>query len=256
MEAMEHAADAERMAERGGMLQGLDPRIKVLGALALIVTAVLVQSLAALALLFAAGVALALCSRVSLARLAAQLWLGVLLFTGVLAAPAFFLVPGDPLAHLPLLNWAITAQGLRSAAFLVGRAEISATYALLTILTTPWPHVLKALRSLGVPVVPVAILGMTHRYIHLLLASAVDLIEARRSRLLAPMSAREHRRLAAGTAAVLLEKALLLHSEIHLAMIARGYRGEVYLLDDFRTRGADWVAVAGVAALVAAALAL
>jgi cobalt/nickel transport system permease protein len=254
LEAMEHAVEAEGLAARAGLLQRLDPRIKTLGLLALIVTAVLVKSLLALAGLFGVAILLALRSQVSLARLAGQVWLGVLLFTGLIAAPALFLVPGEPLAQVPVLDWPITWQGLRSAAFLIGRAETAATYALLVILTTPWPHVLKALRSLGVPVVLVAILGMTHRYIFLLLASAVDLLEAQRSRLVGPLSGRERRRLAAASAAVLLDQTLRLSSEVHLAMIARGYRGEVHLLDDFRIRPSDWLALAGILVLIAAAL--
>ena len=133
--AMEHAANAERLAARGGLLQRMDPRIKTLASLALILTAVLVKSLLALGGLFGAAIALALFSRVSVARLAGQAWIGVLLFTGVLAAPALFLVPGETLARLPLLDWTISSQGLRSAGFLIGRAETAATYALLVILT-------------------------------------------------------------------------------------------------------------------------
>jgi cobalt/nickel transport system permease protein len=256
LSAMEHAADAERLAARGGLLQRVDPRIKILGSLALILTAVFIESLLALGGLFGAALGFALCSRISLARLAGQVWAGVLLFTGVLVAPAPFLVPGETLARLPLLDWTITWQGLRSAGFLIGRAETATTYALLVILTTPWPHVLKALRCLGLPVVLIVILGMTHRYIFVLLTSAIELFEAQRSRLMAPMSARERRRLAAASAVVLLEKALRLSAEVHLAMIARGYRGEVHLLDDFRTRPADWLALAGAFVLVAAALGL
>jgi cobalt/nickel transport system permease protein len=243
--AMEHAADAERIASGGGLLQGMDPRTKILGLLSLIVAAVFVKSLLALAALFGFAILLGLASGVGVVRLARQAGVGVLLFTGVLAAPALFLVPGDPAAHLPLLDWAITWQGLRSAAFLIGRAETAATFALLVILTTPWSHVLKALRMLGVPPVLIAILGMTYRYIFVLLGSAVEMFEAQRSRLLASMSGAARRRLAAASAVVLLEKALRLSSEVHLAMVARGYRGEVCLLDEFRARPADWLALAG-----------
>jgi cobalt/nickel transport system permease protein len=254
--AMEHAAEAERLVAGGGLLQRMDPRVKTLALLLPIVTAVLVHSLLALGGLFAAACALAIGSRVSLARLALQVWAGVLLFTGVLAAPALFLVPGEPLVHLPLLGGTVTRQGLQSAVFLVGRAETTATYAVLLVLTTPWPHVLKALRSLGVPAMVVVILGMAHRYIFLLLGRAVELFEAQRVRLLAPMDGRGRRRLAAAGTVALLQEALRLSTEVHLAMVARGYRGEVRLLDDFRTRPADWMALAAVVLLVAAALGL
>ena len=66
---------------------------------------------------------------------------------------------------------------------LVARVETAATLSVLLILCTPWSHVLKALRVLRVPVVFVVILGMTYRYILLLLQSAHDMFESRRSRM-------------------------------------------------------------------------
>jgi cobalt/nickel transport system permease protein len=191
--------------------------------------------------LFMLAVAVATTSGITPARLGKQVWLGVLLFTGVIALPSLMIVPGDPLLKLPVAGWTVTLQGLRSAAFLIGRAETAATFALLLILTTPWPHVLKALRAVGVPVTLVAVLGMTHRYIFLLLQAAMQMFEARRSRIVGPLAAPERRRLVVAGMGVLLGKTLQLGTEVHLAMIARGYRGEVRLLDDFKTRPRDWV---------------
>jgi cobalt/nickel transport system permease protein len=135
----------------------------------------------------------------------------------------------------------VTYQGLRSAAFLIGRAETTSTFALLLILTTPWPHVLKALRAIRVPVVAVAMLGMTYRYIFVLMQTAVHMFEGRRARVVGPTTSAEHRRMIAAGAGVLLIKTLHLSGEVYLAMLSRGYRGEVCLLDDFRAKPRDWV---------------
>ncbi len=254
VQALAHALEAESVGLRHGFLQGLDPRVKLVGFLALIVSGVLSKSLTGLVSLFLLAIVLALSSHISPARLGKQVWASVLLFTGVIALPSIVLVPGTPLLQIPLLHWTVTLQGLRSAAFLVGRAETSATFALLLILSTPWTHVLKAMRTLGVPVVLVAILGMTYRYIFLLLQIAAQMFEAGRSRIVAPMNGRQQRRLAAAAAGVLLGKAFQLSSDVHLAMLSRGYRGEILLLDDFRTRPRDWFALAGALALPAAIL--
>jgi cobalt/nickel transport system permease protein len=250
---MNHAVEAEKVCAEAGLLQGMDPRIKCLGLLALILTAVLVHSLLALAVLLGCAMLLALTSGVGAWR---RVWLGVLLLTGTLAVPALFLVPGQALAHLPWLGWPITAQGLRSACLLVGRAGITATCTLLLVLTTPWPHVLKALRSLGLPLVVVAILGMTHRYIFVLLDRAVQMLEGHRSRLMGRLSGPQRRRLTATNAGVLLGEALHLGTEVHLAMLSRGYRGEVHLLDDFHTRPLDWLVLVGLLTVAAAAIRL
>jgi len=252
--AMDHALDAEDLARRDGLLQRLDPRVKLAGLLGLIVVAVFVKSLAVLAGLFLVGVALALPSHVALSRLVKQIWLKVLAFAILIALPAVFLVPGVVVARLPVLLWPVTLQGLRSAAFLLGRAETAATFALLLILCTPWPHVLKALRIFRAPIVLVVILGMTYRYIFVLLESVSRMFESRRSRMVGPLSPRDRRRVATATAGVLLDKALRLSTDVQLAMFARGYRGEVRLIDDFRTTPIDWLALAGFAAIASAAL--
>jgi cobalt/nickel transport system permease protein len=254
LHAMDHALGADDLARRDGLLQKLDPRVKVAGLLALIVVAVSVKSLVALAGLFAFAVALALPSGVKLSRLARQVWLSVLAFTGVIAAPAVFLVPGEALMRLPLLGWPVTLQGLRSAAFLLGRAETCATFALLIILCTPWPHVLKALRVFRAPTMLIVILGMTHRYIFVLMQSAAQMFEARRSRMVGELSPRERRRLATATAGALLGKALQMSTDVHLAMVSRGYRGEVHLLDEFHMQRRDWAAAAGFAVVAVLAL--
>ncbi|WP_018604483.1 cobalt ECF transporter T component CbiQ [Uliginosibacterium gangwonense] len=242
-QALEHALEAESFGARQGLLQGLDPRIKLAGCGLLILGGVLAKSLIMLAVLFLCCLSLAYASQIPLARLAKQVWLGVLFFTGVIALPAVVLVPGQVLWHLPLTGWPISLQGLRSAAFLIGRAETSATLAVLLVLTTPWPHVLKAMRSLGMPVVLVAILGMTHRYIFVLLHTAMQMFEARRSRIAAPMLSRQKRQMTMAAVGVLLDKSIQLSGDIHLAMISRGYRGDIHLLDEFRTRQRDWWAL-------------
>ncbi len=254
--AIDHALDAEDVSRRDGLLQRLDPRVKVVGLLALILVAVWLKSLLVLGGLFLVAVALALASHVALSRLARQVWLGVFAFTGLIALPAIFLVPGEILLRLPLLDWPVTLQGVRSAAFLLGRSETAATFALLLILCTPWPHVLKALRIFRVPVVLVVILGMTHRYIFIFLETAGQMFEARRSRMVGGLAARERRRIATASAGVLLGKALALSTDVHLAMIARGYRGEVHLLDDLRMRWTDWMALVCFAATAGLALGL
>jgi energy-coupling factor transporter transmembrane protein EcfT len=143
---------------------------------------------------------------------------------------------------------------LRTAALLLARAETCATVVVLVVLTTPWARLLKALRMLGVPAMAVAILGMTHRYIFLLLGLSREAFEARRARLVAPLERSQQRRLAAASAGALLGKSLQLAGDVHSAMQARGFRGAALTLNQFAWRARDWWALAAFAALAAAAL--
>ncbi len=250
--ALEHSLYAEELARSRGLLQGLDPRIKILGILGLIIVAATAHNLQTALGLFVLALLLGILSHVPLSALARKVWIPVLAFTGVIAFPALFLTPGRVVATLPGVGWPITAQGLVSAAYLVSRVETAATLSTLLVLTTPWNHLLKALRVLRVPVVIVVILGTTYRYIFLLLHAAHDMLEARRSRMLGSLDARERRRAAAANLGVLLAKAFQLSDEVYLAMQSRGYRGEVYLFDEFATRRRDWLMLAAFAVLVAA----
>jgi cobalt/nickel transport system permease protein len=237
---MTHALEAEQLARTDGVLQRLDPRLKTVGTLSLIVAAVQARKLVAILVLFAVGVGLAWMSHVPLRTLATRVWISVLSFTGLMALPAIFLVSGDALYRVPLLGWTITAQGLGSAAYLVARAQTTATLALLLIVCTPWTHVLKALRLLRVPTVVVVVLAMTYRYLFVLLRTAQDMFEARQSRLLGRLQGPAQRRLIAASTGVLLDKTLHLSHEVYLAMQSRGFRGDVYTLDEFRMQPGDW----------------
>jgi cobalt ECF transporter T component CbiQ len=241
----ERALFAEELAQADGFLQKLDPRVKIIGLLGLVLNATLARNFFTILFVFAVAVLLALLSRVPLRTLAARAWLSALTFTGMIALPVIFITPGDALFRLPFFGWTITAQGVSSAVYLISRVTTTVTLSLLLVLCTLWTHILKALRVLRVPVVFVVILGMTYRYIFVMLETAQNMFEARKARLVGSLDASESRRVAAASIGVLLSKSFYLNSEVYLAMQSRGFRGEVHTLDDFIMRSLDWAALAG-----------
>jgi len=254
MRAVERSLFAEQIARGPGVLQRLDPRVKVASLVLLIVAAASVRKLTALAALFALAVLLASLSRVPIALLALRAWLPALAFTGLIAIPALFLTPGTVAARIG--DIAITESGMRAAAFLLGRVLTATTLSLTLILTTEWNRVLKALRFFHTPVAVVVILGMTYRYLFVLLKTAHDMFESRRTRLVGVLEEGDRQRLAAASAGILLEKSVHLSQEIHLAMQARGFRGEVYLLHETPVTPRGWLQLCGFAAVALAALVL
>ena len=252
LESMEHTVFAEDMAASSGLLQRWDPRVKMIGIGALILAAVTVHRIPVLVGVFLAAVILAILSHIPIRILVTRVWIAVAAFTGTIALPAIFLTPGQSVYRLPVLGWHVTQQGLSGAALLVLRAETAATLSVLFILCTLWTHVLMALRFFRLPVVLVVILGMTYRYMFLFLQIARDMFESRECRLVGVLEASDRRRLAAASAGVLLSKTLQLSGEVHTAMQARGFRGEIRLLDEGEVGRSDWVrgaAIAGIAAL-------
>ena len=124
--------------------------------------------------------------------LAKRVWLIVLGFTGVIAIPALFITPGRPIASNGTI--AITEQGLRTASLLVLRVETAVTFTTLLILCTPWTHVLKALRALRLPKEAITMLAMTYRYVFLLVDTAGQMFESRRSRTVGVLTGRSNGR--------------------------------------------------------------
>ncbi len=254
LNAMERGLFAELSWRKSGFLQRLDPRVKVAGFAALVVATAASGKLAILALTLALSTLAALFSGVPLAPVLTRLWLGVLAFTGLIAFPALFIIPGHVLAAWPMLHLSISVEGLRGAMFLVLRAEAVSTVGGLLILTTPWGDLLRALRFLHVPASVVASAGITYRYVFVFVQSARSMLEARLTRSVGRVRSSEQRRLAALSAGALLDKVFHMSTEVHTAMVARGFRGEVHVLDESGMRKSDWVqlsALLGAACLLA-----
>ena len=149
--ALARAMASEQIARQAGLLQSLDPRVRVIGLFVMVVAAVLSRKITVIAALFFVAVIIAMLSRVSIGMLVKRVWLVVLDFTGVIAFPAIFLTPGDPVAAFADGPVRITVQGVQTATLLVARVETAVTFTSLLVLCTPWMHVLKALRALRLP---------------------------------------------------------------------------------------------------------
>ncbi|MEP7364459.1 MAG: energy-coupling factor transporter transmembrane component T [Acidobacteriota bacterium] len=251
---LELSATADESARKSGLLQSLDARVKLAAAVLLIVAATASHHWEVMLGVMALGVLLATASGLPMRRIT-RVWLSALLFTGIIALPALVLTPGPAVAVVPGTAWPITATGLRSAGFLLGRVLATTTICSALMLSTPWHHLLKAMRVFRLPVVAVVLIGTTYRYIFLFVQLAMDMMESKRSRVAAPLPSVDRRRMAIASAGVLMSKAFELNSEVHLAMQARGYRHEVYLLDELSMRARDWFAAFLVLSASLAALA-
>ncbi len=239
-------------------LAAVDPRIKLISALVLLVAVATVHTLAALAAAYLLILGLAVAAGVPLGPFLRRVWLFVPLFTAIAVIPATLSIvtPGDVV--LPLWTWqgspqGVTAQGLTSAGLVVLRAACSVSIVLIVTFSTPWSRLLTALGALGVPRLFVMIVTMAYRYLFVLLTAVSDMFLARKARTIGPVvHDAQARRFVGATAAATIGKANHLAEEVHLAMLARGYRGRMYALDSLRITGADLLALAGAVVLALA----
>ncbi len=243
--ALSRALMSEEIAHRRGLLQSLDPRVRVVGLFALVLAVTLSRRLAVVLALFVLALILAIFSRVGLGTLVRRVWIVALAFTGVIALPAIFTTPGRAVATFAGGSLHVTAQGLATAGLLIARVETAVTFTALLILCTPWSQVLKALRSFRLPQEAIAMLAMTHRYVFLLMESASQMFESRQSRTVGQLPGAEQRRVIARTAGVMLSKSMDLSNDVYAAMQSRGFRGEIRILSEFRMRAWDYVGLLG-----------
>jgi len=249
--ALESVILTEDLCRVPGLLQGLDPRVKVATFILFVVMVGLARNLSTLAIIFVLILTLSFLSKVSLGFFLKRVLLFIPIFTAVIALPALFITPGSPLVTLGS-KVIITEQGARTAGLLFLRVTDSLSFGVLLILTTPWTSILVALRWFRIPSLLVDILGMTYRYIFLLLHTTNSMFLARRSRTIGSFSSGENRRWLIRALTTTMDKSQYLSEEVYLAMLSRGYQGEVRVLSDFSLKRRDllWVAFALVAASI------
>jgi cobalt/nickel transport system permease protein len=250
----------EDVAAARGLLQRIDPRVKLLSLLGLLIVAGLSHSMIMLGAMYVATVVLASASALPVSFFIKRVWLFVPIFTGIVVLPATLSVvtPGDVV--LTLWHWhgdpqGITQQGLVAAGRVVVRVAVSISLVVLLTLTTPWIRLLAALRSLGVPRIFILIIGMAYRYIFLLLTSVTDMYQARQARTPGtPKHDRSARAFLGASVGALLGKASQLSEEVHQAMTARGFRGDAKTLECHRPHAIDAYYVFAVVIFAAAML--
>jgi len=244
---------AEGYASKKGLLQFVDPRFKLIGMLWLVVCVILVTRVEWVLAILGVTLLLAVASNVRLGYYLRRVWLFIPLFTLVIAVPAMFnfIVPGQPLFVFlskgeslgPLASlWtiSITVPGVQGAILFVLRTGAAVSLVILLALTTRWTDLLASLQSLKVPTAFVMILGMTYRYVFVLVGIAQDMSLALKSRTLSPERSGDVRKWLGATIGVLFRRSMNMSELVNLSMISRGYDGRIRKVTGFHAETFDW----------------
>jgi cobalt/nickel transport system permease protein len=240
--ALESSMLNEKLARQSGLLQSLDPRVKVISTILFIIAAGLARNLLILTAILVMLLIFSLLSRIPTDYFLKRILIFIPIFTLVIAVPALFITQGDALIYIGG-KALITRQGVQTAGFLFLRVTDSLSLGVLLILTTPWNRLLAALRWFHIPALFIDILGMTYRYIFLFLHTANSMFLARRSRTFGRITGSENRHWLMRSAGTTLVKTQHLSEEVYLAMLSRGYRGETRSIEDNNCTSRDliWV---------------
>ncbi|HUK29010.1 MAG TPA: cobalt ECF transporter T component CbiQ [Candidatus Acidoferrales bacterium] len=244
---------AEWYASQNGLLQFVDPRFKLVGMLWLIVCIILLNRVEWVLAILGVNILLAVASHVRLDYYLKRVWLFIPLFTLVIAIPAMFnfIVPGQPVLTIltkgqhigPLASpWtvALTVPGVQSAILFVLRTGTAVSFIVLFALTTRWTDLLASFQSLKIPTAFVMILGMTYRYVFVLVSVAQDMSLAFKSRTLRPERSEDIRKWLSATIGVLFRRSMNMSELVNLSMISRGYDGRVRKDSRFQAKPFDW----------------
>jgi len=176
-----HLTDQYRQGE--SIAHRLDPRTKILVALALILAVALTPAGAylAYAALYLFLVLAVLLAQIDLTFVIKRSFIAIPFALAAVTLP--FTVPGETLATLPILGGVtISVEGVVRFASILVRSWISVQAAILLVAITPFPDLLWGLRALHVPATLVAIVSFAYRYLFVLSDEALRLTQARAAR--------------------------------------------------------------------------
>lgn len=235
---------------RTSPIHALDPRVKLALVLAFILTAALTP-------IAAWPIYILLFSIILSVEILSELGMGFVLKRAALALPfvlaalpVIFTSGETVLFALPIGSWTLTgySEGLERFISVAFKSWLSVQAAIVLASSTPFPDLLQAMRALRIPRLLVAMFGLMWRYLFVLVDEALRLMRARaaRSGVAADGSHRSggslpwRARVAGGMAGNLFLRAFERSDRIYMAMVARGYDGEVRTLPMMVIRPGSW----------------
>lgn len=222
---------------RDSLLARTDSRLKLVGALSLILVLTALQQI----MIILALDLFLICIAFSLGRLTVKQYLSafarILPFALIVILPLVFWVPGNVIGGIstPVGRLTLTQEGLIRSAIIGLRFWGAATIGITVISTTSWEKTLWALRRLGVPGLILEIIQFTGRYGTLLVEEMENLRRAQRNRgfvMGKNLWNRETVRAVGQVLGVLVIRSYDRAERVYRAMLARGYTGEIYLLEE------------------------
>lgn len=245
-------------------VHALDGRVKFILTVAFVLTASLTPFAAwpVYILLFAILLSLEILSRLGVGYVLRRASLAL---PFVLAAlPLLFSIDGTNLFVVRLGAWTLTAslEGLERFVSVGLKSWLSIQAAILLTSSTSFPDLLQAMRAVRLPRLLVALFGLMWRYLFVLADEALRLMRARAARSGAPalptaktghgpkLPLAWRARVAGGMAGSLFLRAFERSDRIYVAMLSRGYDGEVRSLPLPALNRAGWLDLVGGIALL------
>jgi cobalt ECF transporter T component CbiQ len=246
-------------SRREGVLQTVDPRVKLLLLAAFLVLVSVKNHIPPQASIAGLILLLFLASRLDLFALYRRILWITCLFGVIVPLPSIFNIFDGHVPLVPLLRlqqehqlWlyhvprtiGISGEGLAAMALLSLRIANSVALSLLVIHTTSFPDLIRALRVFRVPESFVAVTALSYKYVFIFARTLEEMHMAKQSRLLRRLDRRQSYRWAAGRIAFLFQKSQSRCEEICKAMVARSSEYRPPRRRFNRLQPTDWTVIA------------
>lgn len=256
---LQEAFVSETYAKRDGLLQGLDPRAKLVSILAVLFATSVIGDLKILIFVYLLTLIFAHLSKIGIGFFIKRVWAFIPIFAGIIALPLIFNVfmPGECLFQIAYLgtgahigpfslpaSFCITKQGVNMATIFTMRVAACVSAVVLLFITTPKEVLFKSLRSVGVPKIYVLTLEMAYRYIFLLMDMVREMYNAKKARTIKSRSMFEEQKWVGGRMGYTLIRSIDMSEKVHMAMMSRGFNGDVKVMQQFKMKNRDYLAVA------------
>lgn len=240
----------DRYQSGDSLVHRLDPRVKLLTTVAIILSNVFLPD-GAWVSFFLTWIVILLLTR--LAKISPAFILKRSMIAIPFALVAFtvmFTLPGTVLTEFQLFGWtlSISVEGLVRFLSILIRAWLSVQVAILLTATTSFPDMAHGLRHLRIPLILIAILSFMYRYLFVLSEEAQRLLQARAARSAKlPGGKRTSVLWRAKNAGNMVGQLFLRSYErsdrVYDAMLARGFQGEFLTLNPHVMVSRDWAAL-------------
>ncbi|HTZ11722.1 MAG TPA: cobalt ECF transporter T component CbiQ [Candidatus Margulisiibacteriota bacterium] len=255
---LREAIFSQEYAAKSGFLQARDVRIRLLATIFLLLAVLFLKSISFLIGVYILCLLLAGVSSIKISFFFKRTWFFIPFFSLFIALPALFAIftPGEPIFSFRVfaVSVQVTRQGLLSAGLFFMRVLSSVSLGILLVLTTRHQELLKALRIFKVPQLFVMTLGMCYRYIYLFIEILQNTYLAIKSRVGFVSSVKKGQGIVAWNIASLWKRSYLMHEQVYMAMLSRGYTGEPKVLEESGVSLKDILFLASAASLFTASL--
>ncbi|MBZ4645737.1 MAG: cobalt/nickel transport system permease protein [Petroclostridium sp.] len=247
---------SEMYTKKDGLLQKLDPRIKLITFVALTGFTTLTRSVSVLIVIYLFTLLLIFLSKLPFLKFIKRIWIFMPLVTAIMVLPAIFnvIVPGRVLLIIHEFDkpielfgiqfpqtLSITQQGIISGVVLILRVSISVSLGLILTATTPWARLMKSLRLIKIPAIFITMLDMAYRYIAVLIKISIEIFEARNLRTIGKISHSSNKQFASNSIGVLFTKSMGYSENVYMAMVSRGFTGQVETISPFKFMKLDFI---------------